>query len=163
MKNTIMAAVVATVFGISAANAEGLYVGAGGDWAQSNVQNSSATGGVNARVGTDINKYVAAEFDLTAGFASGNTPSNTGATFNALIGYPVELGVTKVKPYAVVGTGYDFSSASNIQTTPVYNYGAGMQVGLTTRTALDVRYTRVADYNSKAAANVVGVGIDYHF
>jgi opacity protein-like surface antigen len=166
MKSTIMAALVATVFGISAANAEGLYVGVGGDYVQSTARGADETAAASVRVGNDFSKYMAAELDVNVAMANGNQRSNTTTTANVLVGYPVNLGVHQVKPYALVGTGYDFAyekHSDNIHTNPIYNYGAGVQVNMTKNMDLDARYTRVEEYNGREAANVFGIGIDYHF
>jgi opacity protein-like surface antigen len=166
MKNTIMAALVATVFGISAANAEGLYVGVGGEYVQSTAKHADSTAAGSVRIGTDINKFVAGELNVNTAMANGNQRANTSTTANVLVGYPVDLATFKVKPYGVVGTGYDFAylkHSDDIHTNPVYNYGAGVQLDLAKNIALDVRYTRVEDYNSKAAANVFGLGVNYRF
>lgn len=166
MKSTFMAALVATVFGISAANAEGLYVGVGGEYVQSTAHRADETAAASLRVGQDLNKYLAAEVAVGVAMANGNQHSNTAATANAVAGYPLTLAGYNVKPYALVGTGYDFSyvkHSDNIHTAPIYNYGAGVQVGVTKNVSLDARYTRVEDFNSRAASDVFGVGIDYHF
>ena len=166
MKTTILAALVATVFGISAANAEGLYLGVGGEYVQSTAKKADATGAGSIRIGSDINKFVAAELGVATAVANGNQHTNTVATVNAVVGYPLDMAGMKMKPYAVVGTGYDFAyvkHSDNIHTTPVYNYGAGVQIDLTKSVALDARYLRVNDYNTKQAANVFGLGIDYRF
>ena len=97
MKNTILAALVATVFGISAANAEGLYVGVGGEYVQSTAKHADSTGAGSLRVGTDINKFVAAELGVATAIANGNQHANTVTTVNAVVGYPLDMAGMKMK------------------------------------------------------------------
>lgn len=166
MKNIIMAAVMATVMGVGSAHAQGLYIGVGGEYVKSTAHNVDATAAASLRAGVDINKYIAGELAVNPAMSTNKQHANTNTGLNLLLGYPVDLVSLHVKPYAVIGTGYDFTygqHSDTIHTTPVYNWGAGVQVGMTKSIALDVRYTRVEEYNTKAATNVVGLGVDYHF
>ena len=171
MKNFLMAAVAVAALSATSAMAQnvpaGVYVGVGGNWVQSDAKHASSTGAAGFDVGYDFNKYVSAEFDVNAGFANGNQRAATTTTMNVLAGVPVNLGGAAVKPYALVGTGYEFAHArhnNNINTAPIYNVGGGLQYDINKNVAVDVRYTYVDGYNKGTqSTNEVGVGVTYKF
>ena len=173
MKTLIAAFAVAAAFYATNVKAQtftlpsGTYVGLGGNWEESTTKGATSTGSVNGRAGYNFNKYIAAEVDVTSAFANGNQHPNTAATVNLLAGVPVNFAGSAVKPYGLVGTGYDFSylnHSNTINTAPVYNVGAGVEYDLNKNVFVDVRYTYVDNYNnSHHGTNQVGAAIGYKF
>jgi len=171
MKKTLLAMAAVAALYTTGAMAQsmpaGVYVGLGGDWAQSTAKGANSTGAANLKAGYDFNKYLATELDVSAGFANGNQRANTATMLNVLAGVPVDLAGFKVKPYAMVGTGYDFAYAhgsNNINTVPAYNVGGGLEYDINKNVSVDVRYTYVDGYNKNStSANVVGMSVNYKF
>jgi len=171
MKKTLLAMAAVAALYTTGAMAQsvpaGMYVGVGGDWVQSNAKHATETSAANVHVGYNYNKYIASEIDVTAGFANGNQRANTETTVNLVAGVPVDLAGVKVKPYALVGTGYEFAYArrsNNINTAPVYNVGGGFEHNIDKNVAVDVRYTYIDGYNKNtASANAVSMNINYKF
>jgi len=171
MKKVLLAMVAAAAMISTGAMAQsipaGLFVGAGGSYVKSTTNGASSTGAVNLRVGYELNKYIDTELDVSAGFASGNQRASTATVLNVVAGYPVDVSGVNLKPYALVGTGYDFSSTSstnNNNTNPVFNVGGGLMYNVTENVALDLRYTYIDGYNKNSgAANMVGMNVNYKF
>jgi len=170
MKKLVLAAVMAATVAAGSANAQsasGVYAGVGGNWVQPSGAKASDTRAAGVFAGYDFNKYLSAEFDLDAGFANGNQRASTSTTINGIAGIPVAVNGLKLKPYALVGTGYDFTYANHsntIQTAPIWNVGGGLMYDVNDRVGLDLRYTYVDGYNKGTpSANAVGVNVSYKF
>jgi|CryBogDrversion2_11_1035321.scaffolds.fasta_scaffold07151_1 hypothetical protein len=172
MNNTLLALVAAAAMATTGAVAQtlpaGFYMGLGTELVQSTAKhaNSQAAAGVN--LGMDLNQHLAAELDLRNAFANGNRKQTQTVMADAKVGVPVNLGFATVKPYALVGTGYGFSSKSktNNSTTvqPIYNLGAGLVVPVAAHVDVDLRYTHSATYNTPSRdSDVLGMNVHYRF
>jgi opacity protein-like surface antigen len=171
MKKSLLAVAAVAVMSSTGAMAQnvpaGTYVGVGGDWIQPAEKSAKNTGGIDLRAGYNFNQYVGTELNMNAVFTNGNQRSGTDTALNVVVGAPVSLGAINFKPYALVGTGYQFSYAAhnnNIRTTPVYNVGAGVEYDLSKNIALDVRYTYEDGYNDRSTtSNSLGAVVSYKF
>lgn len=171
MKKTLLAMVAAAAMISTGAMAQsmpaGMYVGVGGDYIASTAKHASKTGAGGVNVGYDLNKIVSLEFGFRDAPARGNQKEQQSAVVDLKVGAPISLGFAEVKPYAMVGTGYGFSSrtpTSPTVTTPIYDIGAGVVYAVTKNVDLDLRYTHVNAYNNTYhTSNQVGMNVNYKF
>ena len=171
MKNTLLAATL--VLGMTApafaedpvkADRSGIYVG--GFIGSSTEDKSRLT--LGADVGYQVGSYFRAELDIDRAWRT-NSKDGYRVTVNGIGQYRIPN--TVLTPYVIAGAGYAMDGIASIKNTnsqvAVWNAGAGVRVGLSQNTELDLRYREVRPFEAAKVSlkqdHVFTAGLNYRF